>query len=121
MIYIKFGEALEMETMTPTRAYHDQRGRDRRAPAPQGPARQVPARGASALARERAYAAAAPAPAPMANDEDADWDAGFDMFVEKCSFQCGPFVRNSHLLRATHCNALRYSHCRAWHLNTNTT
>lgn len=74
-----------METLTPTRAYHDQRVRDRRAPAAQGPARQVPARGASALVRDRAYAAAAPAPAPMAADEDADWDAGFDMFVEKCS------------------------------------
>jgi hypothetical protein len=72
-----------MQTLTPTRAYHDQRGRDRRAPAPQGPARQVSARGASALARERAYAAA-PAPAP-AGDSEADWDAGFDMFVEKCS------------------------------------
>ncbi len=71
-----------LETMTPTRAYHDQRGRERRAPAPQGPARRVPARGASAL-RERTYAAA-PAPAP-ADDSDADWEAGFDMFVEKCS------------------------------------
>ena len=72
-----------LETMTPTRAYHDQRGRDRRAPAPQGPARRVPARGASALARDRAFAAA-PAPAPV-DGTDADWEAGFEMFVEKCS------------------------------------
>ena len=72
-----------LETMTPTRAYHDQRGRDRRAPAPQGPARRVPARGASALARDRAFAAA-PAPAPV-DGTDADWEAGVEMFVEKCS------------------------------------
>ena len=67
--------------MTPTRPYHDQRGREGRGPAPQGPAWRVPARGASVLSRERAYA---PAPAP-ADDSDADWEAGFDMFVEKCS------------------------------------
>ena len=68
----------EMETLTPTRHYHDQRQRGRAAPAPASRS-VVSARGASALARERVGHHAAPV------DEEQDWEAGFEMFVEKCS------------------------------------